>query len=100
VSKKYAEKIGRQTDGTWVLGKGAYFNANGELISLAESKFVWISNILSAPGIALITRQCSINKPLSTAPLVDLMTLLECTMKQFLCSSDSHKCCDFSASLQ
>ena len=44
VPKKYAvEKKGRQKDGTWVLGNGAYFNSSGRSISLLESNFVWIS---------------------------------------------------------
>jgi len=83
VSKKYAvEIIGRQRDGTWVLGKGAYFNASGESISLEESSFMWISDIYSAHGIASPSKQCFINFPLITAPLITLMNLLECLMKQ------------------
>ena len=82
VSKKYAvERIGRQRDGTWVLGKGAYFNPSGESISLQESAFVWISDIFNGTGVAPPSKQCSIKFPLSTAPLRLLMTQLKPLLK-------------------
>ncbi len=82
VGKKFAvERIGRQRDGTWVLGKGAYFNASGKLLSLKESSFVWISDIFTAPGVAIPSKQCIIQTPLSTVSLVQLMKELECITK-------------------
>ena len=83
ISKKYAvETIGKQRDGTWVLGQDAYFNCTGAAISLEESTFIWISNIFNGPGIAPPSKQCMIKFPLSTAPLINILVELECLMKQ------------------
>ncbi len=46
-----------------------------------ESKYIWISDVYSGPGIAKSKDECSIELPLSTDPLCELVQHLPSTME-------------------
>lgn len=78
---KYAvSHIGLQEDGTWVLGSNAYFSSNGEAIPAEGSQHVWLGNIFHGTGVASETHQCTIQLPLSTDPLANLLHALRTAM--------------------
>ena len=77
---KYAvSHVGLQADGTWVLGRNAYFSEDGEVIPLKRCKHVWIGDILEGNGssVAADTQQCAIQFPISTEPLQHLLLALQ-----------------------
>jgi len=74
--KKSVAKIGLQSDGTWVLSSNVYVSADGKLLDICESKFIWIGNFHSGPGIPLPSEQCTIHLPLATNSLETLMNNL------------------------
>lgn len=45
------------------------------------SKFVWIGDMYSGPGVAKCDDQCSVELPLSTSPLRELLVQLKATMQ-------------------
>ena len=74
---KYAvSHVGRQKDGTWVLGENMSISAQGEKVSMEASQFVWIGDIYQGVGVVAGTCQCAIHVPLTTDPLIELLTLL------------------------
>ena len=76
---KYAvSHVGLQADGTWVLGRNAYFSSKGEAIPVDRCKHVWIGDIFEGTGsrVAADTQQCAIQFPLSTEPLKHLLLAL------------------------
>ena len=74
--KKAVNQIGLQTDGSWVMASNVYLSPKGELMSVTDSHFVWISDFYKGPGIPSNTEQCSIELPLSTDPLKAMMSTL------------------------
>ena len=65
--QKYAvSSVGMQPDNTWVLGKDAYFTENGEYLSVADSKHIWIGDMYEGKGVAAQSQQCIIRHPLTT----------------------------------
>lgn len=61
-----------------MLGKGLSIDCNGELI--AESNYIWISDVYSGPGIPLSSLSCTIEPPLST----DVLGLLLNALRSYL----------------
>ena len=53
VQKKYAvTRIGLQADGTWVMGSNIYLSSKGETLSMDQSQYIWISDLLTGPAVA------------------------------------------------
>ena len=79
---KYAvSHVGCHADGTWVLGKNAYFTSNGIPITINNSKYVWIGDIYQGKGVAKQVDQCEITEPFSTDCLKSMLCLLQHTMQ-------------------
>jgi len=74
--KKAVKQIGLQPDGSWVMASNVYMSSKGEIMNIADSHFVWISDFYSGPGIPYSTEHCSIELPLTTDPLKALMNTL------------------------
>lgn len=49
---KAVEKVGKQNDGTWVLGPDVYIDAYGTLLDPNQSKYVRVGHLYSGPNIA------------------------------------------------
>ena len=79
--KSAVSHVGLQADGTWVLGRNAYFSSDGEAIEIQRSRRVWIGDMFEGTGIATATQQCAIQLPLSTKPLQHLLQALKSVMK-------------------
>ena len=78
---KYAvSHVGLQEDGTWVLGSNTYFSSDGEAIPAEGSQHVWLGSMFHGTGVASETRQCTIQLPLSTDPLANLLHALRTAM--------------------
>ena len=75
------KQVGRQEDGTWVLGPNLYFSVDGELLDPTNSRYFWISHLYEGPGIALQSAACHVDLPLSTDPLCNLVEHLRLTME-------------------
>ena len=79
---KYAvSHVGKQEDDTWVLGGNIYISPDGELIPVEGSEHVWLGSMFRGAGVADGSVHCSINLPLSTKPLKQLLCYLETVMK-------------------
>ena len=70
--KHSVERVGPQSDGSWVLGPSLFFNREGELLQPEESTYAWLGNIYDGPGIAHHSTACKIQMPLSIDPLRSL----------------------------
>ena len=70
--KHSVERVGPQSDGSWVLGPSLFFNREGELLQPEESMYAWLGNIYDGPGIAHHSTACKIQMPLSIDPLRSL----------------------------
>lgn len=70
--KNAIEHVGRQLDGSWVLGPGLFLDNKGVIQDPSESKYAWIGDLYVGPGIAHHKTACTIYLPLSTRPLQDL----------------------------
>ena len=69
----------------WVLGENCCISTEEELMSMEESRYVWIGNMYKGAGIASSSLQCSIELPLTTNPLNELFTILRsCMQHNFL----------------
>ncbi len=68
------QKIGKQSNNTWVLGKGISINNSGDLIS--GSDYIWISDVYSGQGIPPSSAACTIDLPLSVNHLQPLLNAL------------------------
>ena len=80
--KKYAvASVGKQPDGTWVLGKNAYFTSNGEPLTISASDYLFIGDLYEGKGVATESQQCIINMPISIDPLRLLLGKLKFCMK-------------------
>ena len=84
--QKFAvQVVGQQSDGSWVLVSNAYLTSSGDSVDLKGSKYIWLDNIFSGPGVASNTEQCSIELLLTTDPLCSLMeTLRDCMSYNFM----------------
>ena len=79
---KYAvSRVGRQSDGVWVLGSAVYVGSDGTEVSVEDSQHVWIGHIYCGPGVAAEADQCYIELPLQTEPLSVLLVALKESMK-------------------
>ena len=67
--------VGQQKDATWVLGDNCCISAEGKMLSVEESHYVWIGDIYQGVGVASTSLQCNVELPLTTDPL---HVLLEC----------------------
>ena len=82
ITKKHAvESLGKQPDGTWVFSNKVHLDCEGEVLSDGSSCYMWIGDMYSGPGIASNAKQCSVQLPLTTSPLAELMQVLEGVMK-------------------
>ena len=68
--------VGRQNDGTWVLGDNSCISRDGEVLSIEESRFVWIGDMYKGVGVASPSLQCNIQLPLTTCQLNLLLETL------------------------
>ena len=79
--KKFAvAMVGKQQDGSWVMASNVYLSPSGEIADPASSKYVWIGHVFSGSGVASNAQQCSIDLPLTTDPLCNLMESLRVSM--------------------
>ncbi len=72
--KSAVQKIGKQSNNTWVLAKDISINSDGDLIS--DSEYIWISDVYSGQGIPPSTASCTIDLPLSINHLNPLLNAL------------------------
>ena len=78
LSKKSAvQRVGKQPDGTWVLGGDTCISSSGIELPPSESSYTWISSVFSGQGIPSPSMECCISLPLTTAPLQPLLSVLE-----------------------
>ena len=82
---KYAVvHVDNQSDGTWVLGNNAHFSSDGTVLPVKDSKYVWLGHIFRGVSVATDNHQCSIEMPLTTDPLAQLLTSLQnCVVHNF-----------------
>lgn len=74
--KNAVQCIGKQADQSWILGENICISSAGSPITTAESKYIWISNVFSGPGIPSSSLACDISPPFSSEPLYHLLTAL------------------------
>ena len=74
--KNAVSHVGQQQDGTWVLGGNGCISAQGEIIPMEASSYVWIGDIFQGVGVATASQQCKIQLPLTTDPLNELLMML------------------------
>lgn len=72
--KRAVIEVGPQADGSWCLGPSFHFSNDSQLLDTDQSKYVWIGHLYDGPGIASCKTACSINLPLSTDPLWNMVT--------------------------
>ena len=77
---KAVMKVGPQEDASWVLGPNTYISPTGAEIDAKESSCVWVGHMYDGPGIAPQHTACSVQLPLTTKPLHDLLQYLVTTM--------------------
>ena len=73
--------VGRQLDGTWVLGEGCCISEGGAAISMEDSRYVWIGNMYKGVGVASTSLQCKVELPLTAVPLMVLFDTLRSSMQ-------------------
>ncbi len=79
--KHAVEKVGPQSDGSWVLSPSVHINTDGELIDADHSKYTWIGHLYHGPGIAPEGTACCVALPLSTEPLMLMLQWLQQNMQ-------------------
>ena len=79
--KTAVNKVGPQSDGSWVLGPHLYFDCNGRLLESDRSQYLWISHLYEGPGIAHQSTACPIKFPLSQDPLHELFEWARANME-------------------
>ena len=72
--KSAVQKIGKQSNGTWVLGKGISIDSSGDLMS--DSEYIWISDVYCGEGILPSSAACTIDLPLTVNHLYPLLNAL------------------------
>ena len=79
--KRAVIEVGPQADGSWCLGPSFHFSNDSQLLDTDQSKYVWIGHLYDGPGIASCKTACSINLPLSTDPLWNMVTWAKTHLK-------------------
>ena len=68
--------VGKQPDGTWIVGGGICISTEGVQILESDSSFVWISDVFQGVGIPSPATACRISVPLTTGTLQPLLSTL------------------------
>ena len=79
--KRVLEYIGKQENGSWILGDGIFISSKGMEIPSAECNSIWISNLFKGQGIPNPDSSCLVSLPISTSYLRDFFEVLAETLQ-------------------